>query len=264
MGRHVKQGLDSYPHDVDMSGDNKIALVEASTGIVGYAVIHKLFEKIYAGNGYYALMNDSQLRLFAKYCGLAVNVCRNIIETCIDEQLFSKEIFENYRVLTSRGIQKRFIAVAKRRKEIYIHKELILVDINKIDVNINLISDNINQVNKPKKSKPKTDKKKGNAYTENARIILAYLNEKTGKNYSDVSLIIPRLKEGHTIEECKTIIDNKSQDPFFIEKPDLMNPRTLFRPTHWDTYLNYVPDPRGISGTTKKNIKSLEDWRAPE
>lgn len=79
---------------------------------------------------------------------------------------------------------------------------------------------------------------KKNIYRQNSLIVLAYLNEKTGKRYRYASFIEARLKDGGTVDECKRIIDAKLKDPYFLENPKFLNPRTLFRPSHWDQYLN--------------------------
>ena len=79
---------------------------------------------------------------------------------------------------------------------------------------------------------------KNTTYSQNSLQILAYLNEKTGKKYRDASHIDARLKDGGTVDDCRKIIDNKLKDPFFIENPKHLNPITLFRKGHWDTYLN--------------------------
>jgi len=79
---------------------------------------------------------------------------------------------------------------------------------------------------------------KNNLYRQNALQILSYLNEKTGKRYRDTSFIEARLKDGGTVDDCKRIIDTKLKDPYFRENPRFLNPQTLFRPSHWDQYLN--------------------------
>ncbi len=71
-----------------------------------------------------------------------------------------------------------------------------------------------------------------------ALTVLSYLNEKTGRKYRDTSHIAARLKDGGTVDDCRKIINNKLKDPFFIENPKHLNPVTLFRKSHWDTYLN--------------------------
>jgi uncharacterized phage protein (TIGR02220 family) len=86
---------------------------------------------------------------------------------------------------------------------------------------------------------PKTPKRD---FKAEAREVLAYLNDVTGKNFSDTSQIEARLKAGGTIEQCKQIIDTKRHDPHFQETPKYFNPVTLFRKKHWDVYLNERPE----------------------
>lgn len=79
---------------------------------------------------------------------------------------------------------------------------------------------------------------KNNIYSENALQVLAYLNEKTGRLFKTTGHIVARLNDGHTIEDCKRVIDGKLVDPYFIENPKYLNPTTLFRPSNFDRYLN--------------------------
>ncbi len=75
-------------------------------------------------------------------------------------------------------------------------------------------------------------------YRQNAQVVLAYLNEKTGKRFRDASAIEARLKDGGTVEDCKQIVNVKLRDPHFIANPRFLCPKTLFRRSHWDAYLN--------------------------
>jgi len=76
--------------------------------------------------------------------------------------------------------------------------------------------------------------------------VLAYLNEVSGKKFTpteaNLKNIIARLKEGHTEEECKQVIDTKSRDPDFQEK--YFRPVTLFRASKFEGYLNERPKKR--------------------
>ncbi len=97
----------------------------------------------------------------------------------------------------------------------------------------------------PEKSK---SKKPERDFKAEALDVLSYLNEKTGKNFSNTDEIKARLRGGGTVEQCKRIIDTKWQDPHFQETPKYFNPVTLFRKKHWDVYLNERPEdfkPRG-------------------
>ena len=75
-------------------------------------------------------------------------------------------------------------------------------------------------------------------FRQNSLEVLSYLNEKTGKRYRDASFIEARLKDGGTVDQCKRIIDTKLLDAHFRDYPKYLNPQTLFRPSHWDNYLN--------------------------
>jgi len=79
-------------------------------------------------------------------------------------------------------------------------------------------------------------------YVSVSNEILSYLNLKTGRKYRNAKEILPRLGEGHTIDEFIKIIDTKIKDPYFIENPHYLSPTTLFRKSHFDTYLNQRPE----------------------
>lgn len=81
-----------------------------------------------------------------------------------------------------------------------------------------------------------------NVYKE----IIGYLNEKVGKHFNwkskeNKKLIDGRLAEGYTVEDFKTVIDNKYHS--WINEPAqcmYLRPSTLFRKSHFDEYLNEV------------------------
>ena len=51
MARQTKSGIDYFPLDVSMNDSMK--LIEAEFGLKGFAVVVKLWQKIYGGEGYY-------------------------------------------------------------------------------------------------------------------------------------------------------------------------------------------------------------------
>jgi uncharacterized phage protein (TIGR02220 family) len=83
--------------------------------------------------------------------------------------------------------------------------------------------------------------------------VLDHLNLKTGKKFTDKSFILSRLKEGKTKEQLLQIIDNQIEDPYFKENPKFLNPQTLFRPIHFDKYLNNEP-------VKKHQISNPHSW----
>ena len=121
--------------------------------------------------------------------------------------------------------------------------QMVAADKNSIDKNSK--DKNIYIVGEPTAEKPKKE-----PCMEKVEEILNYLNEKTGKKFtsrskSSVKMIKDRLREGYVVDEFKAVIDNKVAA--WGNNPDMkiyLRPETLFRPSHFDSYLNDVEDER--------------------
>lgn len=87
----------------------------------------------------------------------------------------------------------------------------------------------------------KKKKEKKERYLKETQEILDYLNKKFNRKFSDGTQITARLKNGGTVKQCKQIINTKAVDPYFQKNPHLFRPETLFRKSHWDSYLNQKP-----------------------
>lgn len=134
MARPKKQGLDYFPLDVNV--DNKIEILESEYGILGFGFIVRLFQKIYA-NGYYLEWNQYSAILLKKEIVMSKEKIDEFIKFCLEINIFDKKLYSQYSILTSRGIQKRYFTVCKRRKEIEIIKEYLLVKPEDYGVNVN-------------------------------------------------------------------------------------------------------------------------------
>lgn len=85
----------------------------------------------------------------------------------------------------------------------------------------------------------------GRDYRAEAKTVLAFLNEKTGKQFreveSNLSFIEARLKSDIDVQTCKTLIARKVRD--WTPKPEMapyLRPETLFNKTKFETYLAEV------------------------
>ena len=73
--------------------------------------------------------------------------------------------------------------------------------------------------------------------------IIEYLNLKTGSKFKPttkpyVQAIRSRLKEGYTVDDFKTVINKKCREWKGTKLEKYLTPKTLFAPSHFDTYLN--------------------------
>lgn len=107
--------------------------------------------------------------------------------------------------------------------------------------------------------------KKGNPMNYEKRIPIAYLNQKTGKNYQYVEkntkLIENRFKEGFTLDDFKIVIDWKIGDWLGTDMQKYLRPETLFG-NKFDGYLNEKPIVSEQPSFKNKNISSADepDW----
>jgi len=164
LARPQKEGLDYFPLDTDMDlQDDKIQLLEAKYGIIGFGVLIKLLMKIYS-EGYYYTWGEKESLLLSKRVNVDVNKVDEIVADLVKWGMFDSQIFKKYKVLTSNGIQKRYWEVAKRRNAVTIIKQYWLYDVDNIllNANINLINVDIGTQSKVKNSKEKNSKEKNN------------------------------------------------------------------------------------------------------
>ncbi len=90
--------------------------------------------------------------------------------------------------------------------------------------------------------------------------VIDYLNSKLGTKYkkgkATTSMIKARLDEGHTVDDFKTVIDKKikawADDPKMAQ---YLRPETLFRPSHFESYLNEIDT--GRASPAKKNAYDM-------
>ena len=163
MARPIKTGIDYFPFDVDFFDDDKIMLIESEFGMKGGYIAVRLLCKIYK-EGYYYKWGTDECLLFARALGadaVSKGLIDEVIQCMVRRGFFDKKLFEQYKILTSYGIQKRYFEATKRYKKIDVFSEyLLIVDTNSINANINSINVNTNAT---KKSRVK---EKENIYTQ--------------------------------------------------------------------------------------------------
>ena len=72
MARPTKAGLDYFPHSC--IPDQRMELIEAEFGLTGYAVVLKLYEKIFVEKGYFCEWTKDVALMFSRRNGVGINV----------------------------------------------------------------------------------------------------------------------------------------------------------------------------------------------
>ncbi len=143
MARPQKVGLDYFPLDVDIDNDDKVAIIEAQHGMIGFAIIIKLLMKIYK-DGYFYDWTEKEQLLFSSRINVDINKVNEVVSDCIKWGLFDSGLYERYKILTSKGIQRRYLEATRRRQRVEMDPNHLLLEKDEIAVYGNLAIDGVN------------------------------------------------------------------------------------------------------------------------
>ncbi|MGF6376872.1 hypothetical protein M2140_001950 [Clostridiales Family XIII bacterium PM5-7] len=158
-------GIPYFPLECQL--DEKIQLIEAEFGLTGFAIVVKLFQRIYGGHGYYCEWTKDVVLLFSAQAVGGGNIVSEIVESALKRGIFSQKLYDKYHILTSKGIQKRYFEAVSRRKKVEVKKEYLLLDYavlpNNVDIsskNVDISEENVDISEQSKEEKRKEKKSK--------------------------------------------------------------------------------------------------------
>lgn len=135
MARPTKKGLDYFP--VDTHFNNKIIRIQCRFGIEGIGILITLWQHIYT-NGYYCAWSDEDAETFAYMNHIDCKMLQDVVMMCTETGVFDYVMYTETHVLTSKGIQERFLEATKRRSDTVIdNRYRIIDDENGVNVNKN-------------------------------------------------------------------------------------------------------------------------------
>ncbi|MES5135885.1 DUF4373 domain-containing protein [Prevotella amnii] len=115
MGRALKQGLEYFPFDIDFFQDIKIRKLIRYQGGKSITVYTLLLCIIYR-DGYYIRWDEELPFIISELSGYDEAYIQEAIKCCLAVGLFNKQLFESDKVLTSKGIQERYMNINKSCK----------------------------------------------------------------------------------------------------------------------------------------------------
>ena len=127
MARPNKIGLDYFPLDVDIASDEKVEYLEAKFGVEGFGVLIHLLAAIYR-EGYYINWGEMQAYVTSKRVNLPVNTISAIVSQLVNTGFFDEGLYEKFNILTSHGIQARYLQACEYRKKVPFVKLFCLLD----------------------------------------------------------------------------------------------------------------------------------------
>lgn len=128
MARPIKAGLSYYPMDVGFLRDKKVKLLMAEFGASSVVFVLYVLGKVYEEDGYFLRWDRDELLLAAKEIGESPAYISEVLQGCLSRSLFDEGVFQVFQVLTSAGIQRRYLTGCEKRADIKIYREYWLLN----------------------------------------------------------------------------------------------------------------------------------------
>ena len=115
MARSIIKGLEYIPLDLDFWQDRKLLKLRRQCGLEGPMIYLVILCAIYK-EGYYVKWDEDFDFDIAELLHAEEQHVSEVIDVCLNVDLFSRPMFEAHRILTSYGIQRRYNMVTERSK----------------------------------------------------------------------------------------------------------------------------------------------------
>lgn len=168
MARPTAKGVDYFPLNVNFINDLKVRKLLLSCGAEAIAVLIYLLSTIYKDEGYYVEIHEDEIDLIALDVNVTPEFVLEVINKACEVRFFDVNLYENFNILTSKGIQERYLKITERRKNSVVITQFNLINAynNPVNVNINSINVDNNSVNVYKSTQSKVKKRKVQKSTE--------------------------------------------------------------------------------------------------
>ena len=128
MSRPTKAGLDYFPLDVGFLRDDKVRLLRAEFGASSVVFVLYVFCKVFEGDGYFLKWDKDMQLLAADDLKESPTYISEVLDGCLSRSIFDGRVFQMFGILTSAGIQRRYLRGCEKRDEIRIAIEYWLLD----------------------------------------------------------------------------------------------------------------------------------------
>lgn len=168
MARPTAKGVEYFPLNVNFINDLKVRKLLLSCGAEAIAVLIYLLSTIYKDEGYYVEIHEDEIDLIALDVNVTPEFVLEVINKACEVRFFDVNLYENFNILTSKGIQERYLKITERRKNSVVITQFNLVNVynNSVNVNNNSINVDNNPVNVYKSTQSKVKKRKVQKSTE--------------------------------------------------------------------------------------------------
>ncbi len=187
MARPAKQGFDYFPLDVDFFSDEKLIAIKVSGGAKEIAAFIGLLCAVYR-NGYYAQWSEQLAIKVANDIATTPGLVEDTIRQLVKYGFFDQKLAQEEKILTSEGIQRRYLVMKRSRVDVSKLPFWIVMD-TKTPV-MDTKTPVMDAKTPPKKSKVKKNKEKinSNEFTKSGSDDTAQAHSPTEEFFKNISL----------------------------------------------------------------------------
>lgn len=102
----------------------------AEFGASSVAFVLYVFGKAYEGDGYFLTWDKDERLLAAEAIQKPHTYVSEVLQGCLSRSIFDDRVFQMFGVLTSRGIQRRYLRGCEKRSDISIFSEYWLLNLD--------------------------------------------------------------------------------------------------------------------------------------
>lgn len=168
MARPTAKGVEYFPLNVNFINDLKVRKLLLSCGAESIAVLIYLLSTIYKDEGYFVEIHEDEIDLIALDVNVTPEFVLEVINKACEVRFFDVNLYNNFNILTSKGIQERYLKITERRKNSVVITQFNLINVynNLINVNNNSVNVNNNSINVHDNEQSKVKKRKVQKSTE--------------------------------------------------------------------------------------------------
>ena len=122
----MKEGIEFYPFPTIYS--TALSMILAEFGVAGLGVYALIGSKIFSENGYFMEASEDAVMLLKRACGMSISddMVERVIKACVKREIFDKDKYERYGILTSEKVQRDYLIAVRRRKKLELIGNYIL------------------------------------------------------------------------------------------------------------------------------------------
>ena len=196
MARPPKKGIEYFPFDADFLNNIKVRRILRGCGAGSIAVLIYLLGNIYKDEGYYMRWNNEIAFVISDSVGVTEGLVQETLNKALQVGFFNEEMFNKYKILTSKGVQKRYFLATDKRVNDHIIEEYIIVNETETGVSDTGTRVKVSESTQKKKkvNKSKLNNNNNNTVVDEKVAEIAKLYEKSGFGQIN-SLIAESIKD---------------------------------------------------------------------